>query len=124
MYFLKMSAIAYHRGLIEIIIFKVVFVISNFYLFLNYLKCSDIFRLKQMEEERLHNTGASNTLPYVKDASGKPLNMDLDASVDEHISRLVEERDTLLRTGVYTTQDKIIMELERQIRDSIGHKGS
>lgn len=43
----------------------------------------------------------------------------LDRSIDEHISRLVEERDTLLRTGVYTTQDKIIMELDRQIREAI-----
>ena len=77
-----------------------------------------------MEEERLRNTSDLNTLPIVKDANGKPLNMDLDASVDEHVSRLVEERDTLLRTGVYTTQDKIIMELDRQIRESIGHRGS
>ena len=83
-----------------------------------------IFRLKLLEEERLRSTGDSNSLPFVKDASSKPINMDLDASVDEHVSRLVEERDTLLRTGVYTTQDKIIMELERQIKESVAYQGS
>lgn len=59
----------------------------------------------------------------VKDVFGKPLNLDLDTSVDEHVARLVEERDTLLRTGVYTSQDKIIAELDRQIREAIGLKG-
>uniref|UniRef100_A0A8C5H4F7 Centrosomal protein of 120 kDa-like n=1 Tax=Gouania willdenowi TaxID=441366 RepID=A0A8C5H4F7_GOUWI len=41
------------------------------------------------------------------------------ASADEHLSRLLEERDTLLRTGVYTHQDRIIAELNRQIQDAI-----
>ncbi|KAK3743125.1 hypothetical protein RRG08_063983 [Elysia crispata] len=79
-----------------------------------------INKLKQMEEERLRNTSDSNPLPSVRDAYGKSLNMGLDSSVDEHITRLLEERDTLLRTGVYTTQDKIIAELDRQIREAIG----
>jgi centrosomal protein CEP120 len=52
----------------------------------------------------------------------KPLKPDLDSSVDEHITRLIEERDTLLRTGVYTTQDRIIAELDRQIRESMVQK--
>ena len=42
---------------------------------------------------------------------------------DEHITRLIEERDTLLRTGVYTSEDRIIAELDRQIRDAISKKG-
>lgn len=79
-----------------------------------------INKLKQMEEERLRNTSDSNPLPSVQDTYGKSLNMGLDSSVDEHITRLLEERDTLLRTGVYTTQDKIIAELDRQIREAIG----
>ena len=73
-----------------------------------------------MEEERLRNTSDSNPLPSVRDTYGKSLTMGLDSSVDEHITRLLEERDTLLRTGVYTTQDKIIAELDRQIREAIG----
>ncbi|KAH9488810.1 hypothetical protein Btru_064837 [Bulinus truncatus] len=85
---------------------------------------TQINKLKQMEEERLRNTSDSNQLPLVKDAYGKPLNIDLDASVDEHVARLVEERDTLLRTGVYTSQDKIIAELDKQIREAIGLKTS
>lgn len=42
--------------------------------------------------------------------------------IDEHVARLVEERDTLLRTGVYTREDRIISELDRQIRDAIARK--
>ncbi|KAK1892431.1 Centrosomal protein of 120 kDa [Dissostichus eleginoides] len=44
-------------------------------------------------------------------------------SADEHLSRLLEERDTLLRTGVYTHQDRIIAELNRQIQDAMTDRG-
>ena len=47
-----------------------------------------------------------------------------EADVDEnHITRLIEERDTLLRTGVYTMDDRIITELDRQIRDALAQRG-
>ncbi|XP_077377807.1 centrosomal protein of 120 kDa isoform X2 [Festucalex cinctus] len=39
-------------------------------------------------------------------------------SAEEHLSRLLEERDTLLRTGVYGHDDRIIAELNRQIGDA------
>ena len=42
---------------------------------------------------------------------------------DEHITRLIEERDSLLRTGVYTSEDRIIVELDRQIREAIATRG-
>jgi hypothetical protein len=42
---------------------------------------------------------------------------------DEHVMRLVEERDSLLRTGVYTSDDRIIAELDRQIREAMATKG-
>lgn len=42
---------------------------------------------------------------------------------DEHITRLIEERDSLLRTGVYASDDRIIVELDRQIREAIATKG-
>ncbi|XP_070175091.1 centrosomal protein of 120 kDa-like isoform X2 [Littorina saxatilis] len=78
---------------------------------------NELNKLKQLEADKLKQSSDSNFGdPH------KPLNTDLDSSVDEHISRLVEERDTLLRTGVYTTQDKIIMELDRQIRDAIARR--
>lgn len=40
-----------------------------------------------------------------------------DDGLDDFLSRLIEERDTLLRTGVYTHEDRIISELDRQIRE-------
>ncbi|XP_017288610.1 centrosomal protein of 120 kDa isoform X2 [Kryptolebias marmoratus] len=40
-------------------------------------------------------------------------------SAEEHLSRLLEERDTLLRTGVYSHEDRIIAELNRQIQDAL-----
>ncbi|XP_077416705.1 centrosomal protein of 120 kDa isoform X2 [Vanacampus margaritifer] len=40
-------------------------------------------------------------------------------SAEEHLSRLLEERDTLLRTGVYGHDDRIIAELNRQIGDAM-----
>ena len=56
-----------------------------------------------------------------REGAGKPDPND-DGSLEEHISRLIEERDTLLRTGVYSTQDRIIAELDRQIREAMGEK--
>ncbi|XP_030832368.1 centrosomal protein of 120 kDa isoform X3 [Strongylocentrotus purpuratus] len=47
-----------------------------------------------------------------------------DAALEEHVARLIEERDTLLRTGVYTHQDRIISELDKQIRQAIAQKAS
>lgn len=44
--------------------------------------------------------------------------------LDNRIAKLIEERDTLLQTGVYTTDDRIIVELDRQIRDAIASKAS
>ncbi|KAM9810498.1 centrosomal protein of 120 kDa [Neosynchiropus ocellatus] len=41
-----------------------------------------------------------------------------DRSPDDRLSRLLEERDTLLRTGVYSPQDRIIAELDRHIREA------
>nr|KAG5699532.1 hypothetical protein BaRGS_033728 [Batillaria attramentaria] len=79
---------------------------------------NELNKLKQLEAEKLKHTSDSNNFAD----SHKPLNTDLDGSLDEHITRLVEERDTLLRTGVYTTQDKIIVELDRQIREAIAQR--
>uniref|UniRef100_A0A4W3J651 Centrosomal protein 120 n=1 Tax=Callorhinchus milii TaxID=7868 RepID=A0A4W3J651_CALMI len=42
-----------------------------------------------------------------------------DEALDEYLTRLIEERDTLLRTGVYTHEDRIISELDRQIREAM-----
>lgn len=45
------------------------------------------------------------------------LNNCLDQDLKDHINRLTEERDTLLRTGVYSNTDGIIVELDKRIRD-------
>uniref|UniRef100_A0A3P9J054 Centrosomal protein 120 n=1 Tax=Oryzias latipes TaxID=8090 RepID=A0A3P9J054_ORYLA len=47
----------------------------------------------------------------------------LNESAEEHLSRLLEERDTLLRTGVYTHEDRIIAELNRQIQEAMRDGG-
>ena len=49
---------------------------------------------------------------------------DDEEDVDSRIAKLIEERDTLLHTGVYTTDDRIIVELDKQIRDAIASRGS
>ena len=38
------------------------------------------------------------------------------ATRDEVLARLLEERDTLLRTGVYTPADRVIQELDAEIQ--------
>lgn len=64
-------------------------------------------RLKQQDEKR---------------AWKEPTSMSLNESSDEHLSRLLEERDTLLRTGVYTHEDRIIAELNRQIQEAMANR--
>lgn len=46
------------------------------------------------------------------------------SSSDELVARLIEERDTLLRTGVYSHQDRIIVELDRQIQEALAQSGT
>ena len=43
----------------------------------------------------------------------------MDPVLKQHINRLIDERDTLLRTGVYSNADTIIAELDRRIRDCL-----
>lgn len=57
-----------------------------------------------------------------KSAWKEPTSMSLNSIADEHLSRLLEERDTLLRTGVYTHEDHIIAELNRQIQEAMSDK--
>uniref|UniRef100_A0A4W4EWW4 C2 domain-containing protein n=1 Tax=Electrophorus electricus TaxID=8005 RepID=A0A4W4EWW4_ELEEL len=63
---------------------------------------NELNRLKQQEEKRTWK---------------EPACVSLSESADDHLSRLLEERDTLLRTGVYTHEDRIIAELNRQIQE-------
>lgn len=70
---------------------------------------NELNRLKQQEERR----------PPWADAGSAPMDVSLSESAEDHLSRLLEERDTLLRTGVYTHDDRIISELTRQIQDAM-----
>ncbi|XP_035236274.1 centrosomal protein of 120 kDa isoform X2 [Anguilla anguilla] len=69
---------------------------------------NELNRLKQQEEAR----------PWKDAAPTAPPN----EAADDHLTRLLEERDTLLRTGVYTHEDRIILELNRQIQEAMAHR--
>lgn len=43
-------------------------------------------------------------------------NSRVNPALEEQLKRLQEERDSLLKTGVFDTEDDMILELERQIR--------
>uniref|UniRef100_W5KZB6 Centrosomal protein of 120 kDa n=1 Tax=Astyanax mexicanus TaxID=7994 RepID=W5KZB6_ASTMX len=68
---------------------------------------NELNRLKQQEEKRTWT---------------EPAGVSLNESADDHLSRLLEERDTLLRTGVYTHEDRIIAELNRQIKEAMANR--
>lgn len=78
-------------------------------------------RLKQQEEER-------KQLQDVRDNSAgrvdSPHSRKLNENMDDYLSRLIEERDTLLRTGVYNHEDHIVSELDRQIREAIAKRNT
>ncbi|XP_010177160.1 PREDICTED: centrosomal protein of 120 kDa-like, partial [Mesitornis unicolor] len=79
----------------------------------------ELNRLKQEEEERrqLHSI-RDNSAGKVGSLHSRKLN----ENMDDYLSRLIEERDTLLRTGVYNHEDHIVSELDRQIREAIAKR--
>ncbi|KAI0208621.1 DUF3668 domain-containing protein [Lamellibrachia satsuma] len=85
---------------------------------------SELNQMKQMETARmsgqLTGTGGGGDASLMQPLIPDPPEGD----DDEHVTRLIEERDTLLRTGVYSSDDRIIAELDRQIRDVIAKRGS
>lgn len=96
-----------------------------------------LHRLKQQEEAKARLNPAltesevkvsaanSSQRRNLKHSAGlSSVHEDDEEDVDSRIAKLIEERDTLLHTGVYTTDDRIIVELDKQIRDAIASKGS
>ncbi|XP_038077302.1 centrosomal protein of 120 kDa-like [Patiria miniata] len=88
----------------------------------------ELNRLKQQEldkEQKAQHRQTSPAQPPAPQPQDHKENVQppgvgtMDPGVEAHVARLIEERDTLLRTGVYTHQDRIISELDRQIRESI-----
>ncbi|KAF1555538.1 hypothetical protein FQV19_0016605, partial [Eudyptula minor] len=80
---------------------------------------NELNRLKQQEEERkqLQDVG-DNSAGRVGSLHSRKLN----ENIDDYLSRLIEERDTLLRTGVYNHEDHIVSELDRQIREAVAKR--
>ncbi|KAJ7339657.1 hypothetical protein OS493_006064 [Desmophyllum pertusum] len=96
----------------------------------------ELSRLKQQEEAKARlnpaptegqvnaSAASSSQRRNVQHSAGlTSVHEDDDEDIDNRIAKLIEERDTLLHTGVYTTDDRIIVELDKQIRDAIASKG-
>ena len=81
---------------------------------------SDHDKLKQIQDDlqSMKKSKAVNQLSSIAIESCPVKSLDND-ELNERISRLIEERDTLLRTGVYSQNDRIITELDRQIKDEM-----
>ncbi|XP_068032025.1 centrosomal protein of 120 kDa isoform X1 [Anomalospiza imberbis] len=79
---------------------------------------NELNRLKQQEEERKKLQDARDNAGRVDSLHCRKLN----ENTDDYLSHLIEERDTLLRTGVYNHEDHIVSELDRQIREAIAKR--
>ncbi|NXX47223.1 CE120 protein, partial [Tricholaema leucomelas] len=80
---------------------------------------NELNRLKQQEEERKQlQNDTDNSAGRVDSLHSKKLS----EGMDDYLSRLIEERDILLRTGVYNHEDHIVSELDRQIREAIAKR--
>ncbi|XP_027730628.1 centrosomal protein of 120 kDa isoform X1 [Vombatus ursinus] len=75
---------------------------------------NELNRLRKQDSEQFQNSReiASGKM---ESPGGKAFEEDL----DDYLTRLIEERDTLMRTGVYNHEDRIISELDRQIREAL-----
>ncbi|XP_010226090.1 PREDICTED: centrosomal protein of 120 kDa isoform X1 [Tinamus guttatus] len=82
---------------------------------------NELNRLKQQEEERKQlQDGRESSAGREDSLHSRKLN----ENMDDYLSRLIKERDTLLRTGVYNHEDHIVSELDRQIREAIEKRNS
>ncbi|KAM6289430.1 centrosomal protein of 120 kDa [Aegotheles albertisi] len=80
---------------------------------------NELNRLKQQEEEKKQLKDVrDNSAGGVDSLHSRKLN----ENMDDYLSRLIEERDTLLRTGVYNHEDHIVCELDRQIKEAISKR--
>ncbi|XP_051277824.1 centrosomal protein of 120 kDa [Dicentrarchus labrax] len=90
---------------------------------LRYLATEQKEAVQQDRQELDNIRNELNRLKQQEDRLGPAHPQSVNESADEHLSRLLEERDTLLRTGVYTHEDRIIAELNRQIQDAMSGRG-
>ncbi|XP_034511821.1 centrosomal protein of 120 kDa isoform X6 [Ailuropoda melanoleuca] len=73
---------------------------------------NELNRLRQQEQKQYQDSReiASGKMDSLRGNA-------LEEGLDDYLTRLIEERDTLMRTGVYNHEDRIISELDRQIRE-------
>ncbi|XP_042729851.1 centrosomal protein of 120 kDa isoform X1 [Lagopus leucura] len=81
---------------------------------------NELNRLKQQEERKQFQDARDNSACKVESLHTRKSN----ENIDDYLSRLMEERDTLLRTGVYNHEDHIVSELDRQIREAIAKRNA
>ncbi|CAF1482783.1 unnamed protein product, partial [Didymodactylos carnosus] len=67
------------------------------------------------------STNQNDGLPLDNDSLDNVMTQE-DQSLDQQLAVLVQHRDDLLRTGVYTQQDTLIKELERRIQEVMKRK--
>ncbi|NXM70097.1 CE120 protein, partial [Serilophus lunatus] len=79
---------------------------------------NELNRLKQQEERKQLQDAKDNSANKVDNLHCRKLS----ENTDDYLCRLIEERDTLLRTGVYTHEDHIVSELDRQIAEAIAKR--
>ena len=73
--------------------------------------------MQRLKENTPVAASASAGVIAVENAGGNPaVDNGVGSELDDHILRLIEERDSLLRTGVYTHNDRVVADLEQQIR--------
>ncbi|CAO2594050.1 Centrosomal protein of 120 kDa [Lemmus lemmus] len=73
---------------------------------------NELNRLRQQEQKQYQDCRE-----IAGGKPGSPRGSMPEDGLDDYLTRLIEERDTLMRTGVYNHEDRIISELDRQIRE-------
>ncbi|XP_077200532.1 centrosomal protein of 120 kDa isoform X2 [Paroedura picta] len=81
---------------------------------------NELNRLKQQEDKKHFPDSQEDFDSQLQSAHPQQVN----ESLDDYLARLIEERDTLLRTGVYNHEDHIVSELERQISEVLSKRSS
>ncbi|XP_048705339.1 centrosomal protein of 120 kDa isoform X4 [Caretta caretta] len=81
---------------------------------------NELNRLKQQEDKKQSQDSRDISV----ERAGSVHTRQLNESLDDYLTRLIEERDTLLRTGVYNHEDHIVSELDRQIREALAKRSS
>ncbi|XP_054843494.1 centrosomal protein of 120 kDa [Eublepharis macularius] len=81
---------------------------------------NELNRLKQQEDKKHFPDSQEVFGSQLQNAHTQQVN----ESLDEYLARLIEERDTLLRTGVYNHEDHIVSELDRQISEVLVKRSS